>query len=91
MRYIAKKDTTSIIRNPYYSLWAAVLAQAMEDLRSRKESIQQSALQWIKKVDYKICGFDWICLLFDIEPDLARKVLMHTRKFKRFRTKRIIK
>jgi len=59
-------------------LWAASMKTAFEDLlitgTSRQEqTARYNAVIWIRKIDHRVCGFDWACGVLDIDPVAARE------------------
>lgn len=73
--------------DPYVRLWAAVMAQAVSDVRTAvkrgrlrtipdpsqvDDSEMRGAICWIISDDKRPGGFLWCCDLFDMNPDYVR-------------------
>ena len=76
------------IDTPERKLWAAVLIQAVDDLKiklrlkegeqtkNNKQYLKNQAKAYFKTNRTHIGSFIWICNLFNINPDLARKAIL---------------
>lgn len=53
-------------------LWAAVIEQAVDDLRSHAHL--DNALQWLRSDNPRPGGFRWICDHIGLEPPHIRKL-----------------
>lgn len=65
-------------------LWAAVMVQAVDDLHGRNQKVlsrqerqwQGEAKGWVTDSRTNCGSFIWICRLFDVDPDRARKAVL---------------
>ncbi len=66
---------------PYRRLWAAVLAQAMWDLKKTAQAQQTGSfflhdpIGWFRSDQEHVGSFVWICLVMGLVPDLTRERL----------------
>jgi len=75
--------------DPQKNVWAAVLIQAIDDLNVKsipqeseksqndKEYLKNQANAYFKSKRMSMGSFVWICELFDIDPDVARKAILN--------------
>ena len=53
-------------------LWAAVLKQAIKDIRCRNDRRRENALSWFNSKNKGTTSFLWICGILGLDPDLIR-------------------
>ena len=76
----------SSVWNKYQILWAAVLLQAIKDLR-HKGFNKKNCLYWRGKAKYWLSSrkggeqsFVWVCNVLDIDPDRTRRAIFKNNK-----------
>jgi len=67
-------DQTDI--EPALSLWAAVLANAVDDLLGRDTIEQKKALYWFRSDDDFVGSFVFVCTLLDVDTVRMRKKIL---------------
>ena len=70
--------------DPYRTLWAAVLEQAIKDIRGdltfRKGNVRsifsESAWAWFRSESQDVGSFLWTCSMLGLEPDFVMGFVM---------------
>jgi hypothetical protein len=63
----------------YRNLWAAVLAQAIEDVHGNDPRAPHAGLEarsWFISADPRAGGFLFVCLVLDLAPDRTRRLAL---------------
>lgn len=71
-----KSASSVYLDQPEFDLWAAVLMQAVEDYKEG----DLDARFYLTKDDDHAGSFNWICSMFDVEPDYIRHKLQLNKK-----------
>ncbi|MBF0477096.1 MAG: hypothetical protein HQK59_14970 [Deltaproteobacteria bacterium] len=71
-----KAASSIYLDQPEFDLWAAVLMQAVEDYKEG----DLDARFYLTKDDDNTGSFNWICSMFDVEPDYIRNKLQLSKK-----------
>jgi len=88
-RTFAGVESTSI--EAVKNLWAAVMVQAVDDLHGRNQKVlsrqerlwRWEAKQWVMDSRTHCGSFIWVCRLFEVDPDRARKAMLDGSGFTR--------
>lgn len=73
-------DSTS----DYYQLWAAVLKQAVLDIKKRSQSHTDyiSAYEWMMSKEHYPGTFIWVCDLLNLDPEFVKAKLIQVKQKK---------